>query len=146
MPVYDAGKYEGQPFLVMRLLKGGTLRQQLVAGGITPINLAHISQQVAQALDAAHKQGVVHQDIKPSNILFDEHGSAFVADFGVAGGFLGSTTQLTGSGVVGTPAYMSPEHFIGKGLDGRSDQYSLAIVIFEHYPANCLSMERRYNN
>lgn len=130
VPVYDAGEYEGQPFLVMRLLKGGTLRQQLVAGGITPINLAHISQQVAEALDAAHKQGVVHRDIKPSNILFDEHGSAFVADFGVAK-VLGSTTQLTGSGVVGTPAYMSPEHFIGKGLDGRSDQYSLAIVIFE---------------
>ena len=130
VPVYDVGEYEKRPFLVMRLLKGGTLRQRLVEGGMTPPDLAKILQQIALALDAAHNRGVIHRDIKPSNILFDEQGATFVADFGVAK-VLDATIQLTGSGVVGTPVYMSPEHFSGKTLDGRSDQYSLAVVIYE---------------
>ncbi len=126
VPIYDVGEVEGRPFLVMRLLKGGTLRQRLTARDLTPQALIHILQQVTQALDATHNRGVVHRDIKPSNILFDEQGTVFIADFGIAK-VLNATTQ----GVVGTPAYMSPEHFTGQGLDGRSDQYSLAIVIYE---------------
>lgn len=130
VPVYDVGLYDGRPYLVMRFLKGGTLRQRLESGTLTPNDLMLVLQQVALALDAAHTKGIVHRDIKPSNILFDENGTAFVADFGVAK-VLDATTNLTGSGVVGTPVYMSPEHFTGQGLDGRSDQYSLAIVIYE---------------
>lgn len=130
VPVYDVGEHEGRPFLVMRLLKGGTLRQRLTTGSLTPADLVRILHEVALALDAAHSRGVVHRDIKPSNILFDEQGTAFVADFGVAK-VIDVTIQLTGSSVVGTPAYMSPEHFTGKGLDGRSDQYSLAVVVYE---------------
>lgn len=130
VPVYDVGEHEGQPFLVMRLLRGGTLRHRLTSGTLTPTDLVHILQQVAQALDAAHSRGVVHCDIKPSNILFDEHGTAFVADFGVAK-VLGSSSQITASGLVGTPSYMSPEQFTGRSLDGRSDQYSLAIIVYE---------------
>jgi hypothetical protein len=130
VPIYDVGEYQGQPFLVMRLLKGGTLRQRLVAGSMTPPELVQVLQQVALALDAAHNRGIIHRDIKPSNILFDEDGTAFIADFGVAK-VVDATTYLTGSGIVGTPAYMSPEHFTGQGIDGRSDQYSLAVVMYE---------------
>jgi eukaryotic-like serine/threonine-protein kinase len=130
VPIYDVGEFQGQPFLVMRLLKGGTLRQRLVNGSITPIELVRVLQQLSLALDAAHSQGIIHRDIKPSNILFDEQGTAFIADFGVAK-VMDATTYLTGSGIVGTPAYMSPEHFTGQGLDGRSDQYSLAVVMYE---------------
>jgi serine/threonine protein kinase len=129
VPIYDVGDFQGQPFLVMRLLKGGTLRQRL-ANGIMPVELVRVLQQISLALDAAHNRGIIHRDIKPSNILFDEQGTAFIADFGVAK-LVGATTHLTGSGIVGTPAYMSPEHFTGKGLDGRSDQYSLAVVMYE---------------
>jgi serine/threonine protein kinase len=130
VPVYDVGEHEGRPFLVMRLLKGGTLRQRLAAGSMTTEGFLRVVHQVAKALDTAHRQGILHRDVKPSNILFDEEGTAFVADFGVAK-VLDATTDLTGSGVVGTPTYMSPEHFTGKKLDGRSDQYSLAVVIYE---------------
>jgi serine/threonine protein kinase len=130
VPIYDVGGYEGQPFLVMRLLTGGTLRQRLANSKVMPLDLVGSLRQVAAALDAAHRQGIIHRDIKPSNILFDDQGTAFVTDFGVAK-VANAATQLTGSGLLGTPAYMSAEQFTGKGLDGRSDQYSLAIVVYE---------------
>jgi serine/threonine protein kinase len=130
VPIYDVGEYEGQPFLVMRLLSGGTLRQRLADSNLTPLALVRSLQEVATALDAAHRRDIIHRDIKPSNILFDDQGAAFVTDFGVAK-VMNAATQLTGSGLLGTPAYMSPEQFTGKGLDGRSDQYSLAIVVYE---------------
>ena len=130
VPIYDVGEYEGQPFLVMRLLSGGTLRQRLADSNLTPLALVRSLQEVAAALDAAHRRDIIHRDIKPSNILFDDQGAAFVTDFGVAK-VMNAATQLTGSGLLGTPAYMSPEQFTGKGLDGRSDQYSLAIVVYE---------------
>lgn len=130
VPIYDVGMHEERPYLVMRLLNGGTLRQRLEAGDLAPADLVRILEQVASALDTAHNRGIVHRDIKPSNILLDENGAAFVADFGVAK-VLDANTQLTGSGVLGTPVYMSPEHFSGKELDGRSDQYSLGVILYE---------------
>lgn len=129
VPIYDVGEQEGQPFLVMRLLRGGTLRERLTAASLDQEQLFRALRRVAQALDAAHAQRIVHRDVKPANILFDEQGSAFISDFGIAR--VSDATQLTGSGLVGSPAYMSPEQFKGGEVDGRSDQYSLAIVAYE---------------
>jgi serine/threonine protein kinase len=130
VPIYDVGIHENQPFLVIRLLRGGTLRDRMNAGLLEQQQLWQVMSQVASALDAAHARQIIHRDIKPTNILFDEHGVAFLSDFGIAK-LVDATTQLTGDTLIGTPAYMSPEHYTGHKVDGRSDQYSLAVVIFE---------------
>ena len=131
VPVYDYGiTAQGQPYLVMRLLRGGTLYDRLVEGKVTQQQLWAILRQVASALDYAHDRDIVHRDIKPVNILFDEKGNAYVSDFGIAK-VRDATTNLTGNAIVGTAAYMSPEQFMGATVDGRSDQYSLAVVVFE---------------
>ena len=130
VPIYDVGENEGRPFIIMRLLKGGTLREQIGKPGFDLSALVKGLDEIGDALAAAHARHIIHRDIKPGNILFDEHGSAFLSDFGIAK-VLDSATQLTGSGFIGTPAYMSPEQFIGQSIDGRCDQYALAIVVFE---------------
>jgi serine/threonine-protein kinase len=131
IPVYDVGMYDEQPFLVMRFLKGGTLRDQMKTSDFDLQALLKAMAQVASALDVAHKRRIIHRDLKPSNILFDEIRTAFLSDFGIAK-VLDAATQLTGTGMVGTPTYMSPEQFTGQTeVTGRSDQYALAVVIFE---------------
>lgn len=130
VPIYDVGEYQGRPFIIMRLLSGGTLRDRMSRPDFGLTELMGAMTQIADALMSAHSQHIVHRDIKPGNILFDDRGVAFLSDFGVAK-LLDAATMLTGSGVVGTPAYMSPEQFIGHDIDGRSDQYSLAVVIYE---------------
>jgi hypothetical protein len=129
-PIYDMGKHDERLFLVMRLLRGGTLRARMNAGVLDQHKLWEIMAQIALALDAAHARQIIHRDIKPTNILFDEQGAAFLSDFGIAK-VVDATIQLTGDNVIGTPTYMSPEHYTGKKVDGRSDQYSLAVLIFE---------------
>ena len=132
VPVYDFGIDENkQPYLVMRLLRGGTLRDRRARGELAGADLWPPMHQVAAALDYAHSANVVHRDIKPVNILFDEKGNAYVSDFGIAKVRDTTTGDLTGNNVLGTPAYMSPEQFEGHPVDGRCDQYSLAIVLFE---------------
>lgn len=130
VPIYDVGQYQGRPFIIMRLLSGGTLRDRLARPDFGLVTLMPVMNQIADALMAAHSQHIVHRDIKPGNILFDDRGVAFLSDFGVAK-LLDAATMLTGSGVVGTPAYMSPEQFIGQEIDGRTDQYALAVVFYE---------------
>lgn len=130
VPIYDVGESDGRPFIIMRLLEGGTLNDRIKRGDFLLADLVKAVEQIAGALAAAHERQIVHRDIKPGNILFDSHGSAFLSDFGIAK-VLDSGTQLTGSGFIGTPAYMSPEQFTGQGIDGRSDQYSLAVVSYE---------------
>jgi len=130
VPIYDVGEFENRPYLAMRLLRGGSLREKLAAENMSSKSLLTTLAQVASALDVAHQNRVIHRDIKPTNILFDEQGSAFISDFGIAK-ILDETSQLTGTSIVGTPGYMSPEHLTGKPVDGRSDQYSLAVVLFE---------------
>ncbi len=129
--VYDWGEDE-MPYLVFELLEGGSLRSMLDEEiRLTPAQAAHVGMQVCSALDYAHSRGLVHRDIKPANLLFDEHGILRVSDFGLARALAeASFTEPTGA-VVGTARYASPEQASGHGLDGRSDLYSVALVLHE---------------
>ncbi len=132
VPVYDFGEEDGQPYLVMRYMPGGSLADRLREGPIPIEEAARILQRLGSALDRAHSQGIIHRDLKPSNILFDQYGDAYLADFGIV--HVASSSQaLTASGsLVGTPMYMSPEQVYGdKELDGRSDIYALGIILFQ---------------
>ena len=128
LPIYDYGESDGIPFIAMRYLGGGNMAQ-LVRRGVPSLqDIVKPFQQVAEALDYAHHQGIIHRDLKPSNVMLDEFGNAYLTDFGIAR-VMGS--NLTGSAIIGTPAYMSPEQASGVSLDARSDIYSLGIVLFE---------------
>lgn len=132
VPVYDFGESDGQPYLVMRYMPGGSLAERLQKGPLSIEETAVILQRIGAALERAHSQGIIHRDLKPSNILFDQYGDAFLADFGIVR-IASSTSQLTASGsLVGTPSYMSPEQVYGdKELDGRSDIYALGVILFQ---------------
>lgn len=131
MAVHDWGD-EGEPFMVVELLTGGSLRGMLDAGAtLTPSQAAHVGAQVASALEYAHGHGFVHRDIKPANLLFDEHGIVRVADFGLARALAeASWTEPSGT-ILGTARYASPEQVSGSPLDQRSDLYALALVLVE---------------
>ncbi len=133
VPVYDYGEADGQPYLVMRLMTGGTLGDRLAQGPLTVTEAARIFGRLAPALDAAHKQGIIHRDLKPGNILFDQWNEPYLADFGIAKLADGDGAKgLTATGsTMGTPAYMSPEQVQGDNLDGRSDVYALGVILFE---------------
>ena len=134
LPLFDSGEYEGAVFYVVPCVEGESLRRRLEREKQLQLDEAiRITREVADALDHAHRNGVIHRDIKPENILLDE-GHAIVADFGVARAVTRSVdeSQTTAGMAVGTPAYMSPEQASGeRELDGRSDQYSLACVLYE---------------
>ncbi len=130
--VYDAGRDGDALYLVMELVEGRSLADQLARGEFPPIERAlEIAAQAADALAAAHVAGVVHRDIKPGNLLLTREGRVKVADFGVAKA-IGESTELTRTGMmVGSPAYMAPEQVKGIPLDGRSDLFSLGVVLYE---------------
>lgn len=130
VPVIDFGEVDGRPFLVMPLVEGGSLGDRLDKGAMSPREGGRLLDQVADGLSYAHGQGVVHRDIKPSNILLDQQGNAQLADFGLAL-VHDASISLTGSALIGTPSYMSPEQARGAKVDARTDQYSLGIVLYE---------------
>ncbi|HUN22413.1 MAG TPA: protein kinase, partial [Anaerolineales bacterium] len=132
VPVYDFGEQSGQPYLVMRYMPGGTLQDRIQSKGRLNIKeTADITSRIGEALDWAHSKGVVHRDLKPGNILFDSAGNPYLSDFGIARLTQGGGT-LTGTGIIGTPAYMSPEQARGdRDLDGRSDLYALGAIVYE---------------
>src|SRR5207244_8640119 len=115
----------------MKFLRGKPLSSVLAARStLPPAEIRQILVQVARALAYAHKSGIVHRDIKPDNIMFDEHGLAVVTDFGIAKAASGQ--KLTGTGMsIGTPHYMSPEQARAQSIDGRSDIYSLGVVAYQ---------------
>ena len=134
LPLFDSGEHEGAVFYVVPCVEGESLRRRLDHERQLPLDEAlRITREVADALDHANRNGVIHRDVKPENILLEE-GHAIVADFGVARALtraIGESSTTAGM-VVGTPAYMSPEQASGdEALDGRSDQYSLACVLYE---------------
>ena len=133
VPVYDFGEEDGQPYLVMRHMSGGSLADLLTYGRLNMSDAARITERIAGALDEAHGRGIIHRDLKPGNILFDSHGDSFLTDFGIVKLYEGDANQqsMTGSVVLGTPAYMSPEQALGKPIDGRSDVYALGAVLYE---------------
>lgn len=133
VPVYDYGEEGQQPYIVMRFMPGGTLADR-IAGHPMPLDqIALIVQRLAEAVDAVHRHGIVHCDLKPSNVLFDVEGRAFLSDFGIAK-LLEGTPNLANSPLIGTPAYMSPEQCVGGApLDGRSDIYSLGLILYEMF-------------
>lgn len=131
VPVYDYGEFEGQPFIVMRHMAGGSLKDRMAQGAFSTEEILKIISRIADALHEAHLQGIIHRDLKPGNILFDARGNAYLADFGIAK-LNEATAELTGSALIGTPAYMSPEQVHGdEKIDGRSDVYSLGIILYE---------------
>jgi len=130
VPVYDFGEEEGQPYFVMRYMTGGSLSDRMKKGPMTIPDAAHLLSHIAPALDDAHAKGIVHRDLKPGNILYDHFNEPYVSDFGIAK-LAESQTNVTGSAIVGTPAYMSPEQAQGEGIDGRSDIYALGVILFE---------------
>ena len=130
LAVYDIGAVGHSYYLAMEY--GGDLKQRTSQGAVPPGEALVILRQVAAALGYAHKQGFVHRDVKPDNILFRDNGLAVLTDFGIAKA-VGSGTQMTGTGMtVGTAHYMSPEQAQGRSeLDGRSDLVTLGIVFYE---------------
>jgi formylglycine-generating enzyme required for sulfatase activity/tRNA A-37 threonylcarbamoyl transferase component Bud32 len=131
VPVYDYGDQEDEPYLVMRHMAGGSLTSRIEQGPVPLDDVIAILKPIAAALDYAHQKGFVHRDVKPSNILFDASGSAYLSDFGIVK-LAEATASYTGSSVIGTPAYMSPEQVQGSSeIDGRSDVYSLGCVVYE---------------
>lgn len=130
VPVYDVGEDDGVPYFVMRFMTGGSLADWIRKGKFSLQDTARIIERLSQALSYAHKKGVIHRDLKPDNILFDDNGDAFISDFGVAK-FAEAASTLTGSGIIGTPAYMSPEQAQGEHVDSRSDIYGLGVIIYQ---------------
>ncbi|HEY7659712.1 MAG TPA: BTAD domain-containing putative transcriptional regulator, partial [Actinomycetota bacterium] len=130
VPLYDYWREPDGAYLVMRFLRGGSVEHLLHDGPLEPSRAATILDHVAAALSAAHRQGVVHRDVKPGNILLDEEGNAYLTDFGVALD-AGAPEKSSGTMMRGTPAYLSPEQIRLEPATPRSDIYALGIVLYE---------------
>jgi tRNA A-37 threonylcarbamoyl transferase component Bud32 len=127
--VFDVGLHDGSAFITMELVDGLSLHQLLATGPVDPRIALGILRQTAAALDYAHQHGVVHRDIKPANVMLHHGVTVKVADFGIAK-LLSQNATLTGA-LLGTPSYMSPEQIEAQPVDGRSDQFSLAVLAYE---------------
>jgi len=131
VPIYEAGEVGGRLYIAMRLVQGTDLKRLLATSGpLSPEQTLRVLEPIADALDTAHERGLVHRDVKPSNILIDERGHPYLADFGL------SRRLAEGGGVVqgnslGTVDYVSPEQIRGDKLDGRADLYSLGCILYE---------------
>ena len=136
LPVHEYGERDGLAYLVVPYISGGTLRDLMEQEGPLPLpKVLNYLEQLAGALDFAHERGVIHRDIKPANILMTPEGRLLLTDFGLVKIIAGGKTpqmRLTGAGApVGTPDYMSPEQVIGEVVDGRSDLYSLGVILYQ---------------
>jgi serine/threonine protein kinase, bacterial len=148
VPIHDYGEIDGRLFVDMVLIDGRDLAAEIANRPLAPARAVTTIEQIARALHAAHKAGLVHRDVKPSNILLDEDGYAYLIDFGIARA--ATDPGLTGTGTtIGTWAYMSPERFTSDQVDTRGDVYALACVLYETltgtkpYPGE--SLERQFH-
>jgi eukaryotic-like serine/threonine-protein kinase len=129
--LYDAGRDANWYYLAMEFVEGDTFAAEIARGGrVDPKRAAEVIAVVAEALDFAHERGVVHRDIKPANLMILPDQTVKVADFGIAR-LTSATSTMTGDMMVGTPHYMSPEQVRGGKIDGRSDLFSLGVVLYE---------------
>lgn len=133
VPVYDFGYAEDKPYLVMRYLMGGSLKERIEDyGAMSLSDAAPIIERVASALDEAHRRGVIHRDVKPDNFLLDQNGNIYLADFGIVKIVSGGASGGTGMWIAGTPAYMAPEQVDGSyPISPATDVYALGITLFE---------------
>ncbi len=132
VPIHDAGELDGRLYLVMRFVEGSDLRELLRAeGALDPPRALAIVAQVAHALDAAHAKGLVHRDVKPSNVLLDADEHAYLADFGLTRPFGDGAGGATDGRSLGTPTYLAPEQIEGGEIDGRTDVYALGCLLYE---------------
>ena len=131
--IYDADEVDGQPYIVMELLEGGTLARRIRDRPLAPREAAELVRTLARAVQAAHDAGVVHRDLKPTNVLFAADGTPKVADFGLAKLLDAETGQTRTGDVLGTPSYMAPEQARGDAaaIGPRTDVYGLGAVLYE---------------
>ena len=132
VPVYDYAEHETRPYLVMKFIEGDTLKARMDQGPLSAEEIAKIVEAVGSALAYAHKQGVLHRDVKPSNVLLARDGQIYLADFGLARMAQSGESTLSSDMVMGTPQYISPEQAMGKAdLDARTDLYSFGVMLYE---------------
>ena len=132
VPIHDAGDVDGRLYLAMRYVEGSDLAVLLRSEGpLDPARAVRICAQVARALDAAHASGLVHRDVKPSNVLLDAGEHVYVADFGLTRRLVDEGGPLLDGRSLGTPAYLAPEQLEGEPVDGRADLYSLGCLLYE---------------
>ncbi|MEO1766010.1 serine/threonine protein kinase [Thiobacter aerophilum] len=128
--IYDVGRAEGVAYMAMEFLEGKELREILDSGVVLPLDkVVHIAAQVCDGLAFAHEHGIVHRDIKPANIMVMKNGMVKITDFGIAQ--VSSASRTMAGMVMGSPKYMSPEQVVGQTVDGRSDIFSLGVVLYE---------------
>ena len=138
VPIYEAGQGGGLLFIAMRYVEGGDLKALLRDGPLSAERVVRVCAQVADALDFAHERGLVHRDVKPSNVLLDGRDHVYLADFGLTKRL--GEPQSAEPGVLGTIDYAAPEQIRGEKVDGRADQYSLACLLYE-----CLRAHRHFH-
>src|SRR5687768_15022504 len=131
VPVYDVGEEpDGRQYFVMRYMGGDSLSDWIKRGALSLQDTAILIERLASALDYAHQKGIVHRDIKPDNVLFDDTNHPYLTDFGIAK-LTESAISATGGGTMGTPAYVSPEQAQGANVDSRADIYGMGVMIYE---------------
>lgn len=134
IPVYDFNEHHGEPYLVMRFVEGETLKPEMSGDPLPLADILRLFRPICAALSYAHQQGVLHRDIKPSNIMVTMEGHIFLTDFGLARMVQAGESTLSQDMMIGTPQYISPEQAQGiSNLDGRTDIYSLGVVLFEMF-------------
>ena len=131
VPVYDVGEENGQPYYVMRYMSGGSLRRWLRNGKLSLQETADIIERIALGLEYAHRKGIVHRDLSPDNILFDNHNNPYITDFSLAKLIADTFRTNSGNGFIGTPEYISPEQAQSLPVDHRTDIYGLGVITYE---------------
>lgn len=131
VPVYDVGEEKGQPYYVMRYMSGGSLRRWIKSGKLSLQDTSDIVERIALGLEYAHRKGIVHRDLTPDNILFDNHNNPYITDFSLAKLIADTFRTNSGNGFIGTPEYISPEQAQSLPVDHRTDIYGLGVITYE---------------